>query len=208
VYSLESPLKATLLFPFFKFKNLFDHWDWFLGMFVLIYPDSLPCIALELFSHSERSIKKNMNIWIDGDACPKAIKEILFRAALKRKIMVIIVANHLATTPSSSFIKRVQVESGFDKADQYIIAHIIPSDLVITADIILADHVITKNAIALNPRGMLYTSNNMKHILAMRHLHESLRESGLIFGGVNALTSKEIQIFSHHLDKIITSLQL
>lgn len=146
-----------------------------------------------------------MNIWIDGDACPKAIKQILFRAATKRQVMVIIVANHLAQIPPSPFIKRVQVESGFDKADKYIVAHVAVSDLVITADIILADEVITKKAVALSPRGMLYTPNNMKQILTMRNLNESLRESGLVRGGLETLSAKEIQSFSNHLDRIITS---
>lgn len=146
-----------------------------------------------------------MKIWIDGDACPKAIKQILFRAAVKRRVMVIMVANHLAIVPSSPFIKRVQVESGFDKADDYIVSQIEALDLVITADIILADAVITKKAFALNPRGVLYNSNNMKQILATRHLNESLRESGLIRGGLDALNSKEIQAFSNNLDKILSS---
>lgn len=149
-----------------------------------------------------------MKIWIDGDACPKAIKQILFRAAVKRQVMVIIVANHLATVPPSPFIKRVHVESGFDKADNYIVLHLEPCDLVITADIILADEVIAKEALALSPRGMLYTPNNIKQILTMRHMNESLRESGLIRGGLEALNSKEIQNFSNHLDRIITSSQL
>ena len=148
-----------------------------------------------------------MKIWIDGDACPKAIKQILFRAAVKRGIVVIIVANHLAIVPPSPFIKRIQVESGFDKADKYIVTHMEPSDLVITADIILADEVITKEALALSPRGMLYTPNNIKQILTMRNMNESLRESGLIRGGLETLNSKEIQSFSNHLDKIITSHQ-
>jgi uncharacterized protein YaiI (UPF0178 family) len=148
-----------------------------------------------------------MNIWIDGDACPKAIKEIIFRAAMKRRVMVIIVANHLAITPPSSFIKSIQVESGFDKADQYIISKIEPFDLVITADIILADHVITKKALALNPRGMLYTFNNIKQILGIRNFHESLRESGQMCGRLDALNAKEIQMFSNNLDKILTSSQ-
>jgi uncharacterized protein len=148
-----------------------------------------------------------MKIWIDGDACPKAIKQIIFRAAVKRQVVVIIVANHLATIPPSAFIKRVQVESGFDKADKYIVTHIEARDLVITADIILADEVITKAAYALNPRGMLYTSNNMKQMLAMRNLNESLRENRLIRGGLDALNTKEIQSFSNQLDKIITASQ-
>ena len=147
-----------------------------------------------------------MKIWIDGDACPKAIKHILFRAAMKRHILVIIVANHLAMIPPSSFIKRVKVESGLDGADKYILAHIESRDLVITADIILADHVITKQAFALNPRGTFYSVNNIKQVLSMRHLNESLRESGLIQGGLESLSAKEIQSFSNHLDRLITQL--
>lgn len=145
-----------------------------------------------------------MKIWIDGDACPKAIKQILFRAAVKRQVMVIIVANHLVTIPPSPFIKRVQVAQGFDKADEYIITHVEKKDLVITADIIMADHLVSKEAIALNPRGTLYTANNIKTQLTSRNVNESLREGGLIRGGVEALNAKDIQSFSNHLDKIIT----
>lgn len=146
-----------------------------------------------------------MKIWIDGDGCPKAIKQILFRAAVKRQVMVMIVANHFALIPPSPFIKRVKVELGFDKADQYIVAHVKPRDLVVTADIILADEVITKEALALSPRGMLYSPNNIKQILAMRNLNESLRDTGVLQGGLEALSPKEIQKFSNHLDRIICS---
>ncbi|MBI2786296.1 MAG: YaiI/YqxD family protein [Legionella longbeachae] len=149
-----------------------------------------------------------MKIWIDGDACPKAIKHILFRAAVKREVMVIIVANHLAIVPPSAFIKRVQVEQGFDKADNYIVSQLEVGDLVITADIILADEVISKEALALSPRGVLYTPNNIKQILTMRHVNESLREGGFIRGGLDSLNSKEVQNFSNHLDKIIRSSQI
>jgi uncharacterized protein YaiI (UPF0178 family) len=148
-----------------------------------------------------------MNIWIDGDACPKVIKQIIFRAAVKRQVVVIIVANHLVIIPPSPFIKRVQVEQGFDKADNYITSHLNAGDLVITADIILADEVVAKEAVALNPRGTLYTPNNIKQTLTMRHMNESLRESGLIRGGIDSLNTKEVQHFSNHLDKIITSSQ-
>ena len=144
-----------------------------------------------------------MTIWIDGDACPRAIKDILFRAAIKRHIMVIIVANHLAVIPSSVYIKRIQVEAGFDKADKYIESHVEPKDLVITADIILADEVISKQADVLTPRGTLYTAKNIKQVLTMRHLNESLRENGMIRGGMDALSAKEIQNFSNHLDRTL-----
>lgn len=145
-----------------------------------------------------------MKIWIDGDACPKAIKQILFRAAINRHIPVIIVANHLVTIPPSPFIKRIKVDPGFDGADKYILAQVQNQDLVITADIILADHIITKQAFVLNPRGTLYSANNIKQVLSVRHVNESLRESGLIRGGLETLSAKEIQAFSNHLDRIIT----
>lgn len=145
-----------------------------------------------------------MKIWIDGDACPKAIKQIIFRAAIKRQVTVMIVANHLVTTPLSPFIKRVQVEQGFDKADHYIVSNLVPKDLVITADIILADEAISQGAQALSPRGMLFIPDNIKQILTMRHINESLRESGLIRSLTDPLSAREIQTFSNHLDKIIT----
>jgi uncharacterized protein YaiI (UPF0178 family) len=145
-----------------------------------------------------------MNIWIDGDACPKAMKQILFRAAHKRRVHLTIVANHLAIIPPSSFIKRVLVESGFDKADEYIVTRVQAQDLVITADILLADQVISKQALVLSPRGILYSENNIKQSLSMRNMNESLRESGLIRGGVEGLNAKEIQNFSNHLDRILS----
>ncbi|WP_131783348.1 YaiI/YqxD family protein [Legionella gresilensis] len=147
-----------------------------------------------------------MSIWVDGDACPKVIKQIIFRAAIKRSVLVTIVANHYAVIPPSPFIKRVIVSAGFDKADNYIITHLQSKELVITADIILADHVIAKQAYALNPRGTLYSANNIKQILSMRNLNESLRDNGLISGGADKLSSKEIQNFSNHLDRFISSL--
>lgn len=145
-----------------------------------------------------------MQIWIDGDSCPKPVKQILFKAAQKRKIMLFIVANHFATIPASPFIKRVVVELGFDVADNYIVKHVIPHDLVITSDIILANQVIEKKAIVLNSRGVLYSENNIKQALTIRNLNESLRSGGIQTLGQNELSSKEIQLFSNHLDRIIT----
>ena len=108
-----------------------------------------------------------MHIWIDGDACPKAIKEVLFRAAIKRKVTLYLVANHFVQLPPSPYIKRVIVSAGFDVADEYIVEHVQIHDLVITADIILADKIISKKALALNPKGTLYYKDNIKHVLAM-----------------------------------------
>ncbi|MDF1678726.1 MAG: YaiI/YqxD family protein [Legionellaceae bacterium] len=148
-----------------------------------------------------------MKIWIDGDACPKPIKQILFRAAIKRKVPLVIVANHLATTPPSPYIKKVQVSSGFDVADDYIVSQVSKHDLVITGDIILANSIIEKDAIALNPRGTRYSRDNIKQALATRNLNESLRSSGLIQGGPSPMSAKEVQLFSNHLDKLITQAQ-
>jgi uncharacterized protein YaiI (UPF0178 family) len=144
-----------------------------------------------------------MNIWIDGDACPKQVKQILFRAAVKRQVPLLIVANHFAHIPPSPFIKRVVVESGFDKADAYIVEHIKKSDLVITSDILLAELILEKGALALNPRGLLYTINNIKQMVTMRNINESLRSSGINHSGPAPLQQKEIVAFSNHLDKII-----
>ena len=146
-----------------------------------------------------------MAIWVDADACPNAIKQIIFRAAIKRQLTAYCVANKVITVPTSPHIKRVLVQSGFDKADQYIIEKAQQGDLVITADILLADSCVTKGMSALNPRGQLYTPHTIKQALAIRHLNESLRETGLVSGGPPPINAKDIQAFSQKFDKIITS---
>lgn len=147
-----------------------------------------------------------MQIWIDGDSCPKPIKQILFKAAQNRKIMLFIVANHFAIIPNSNFIKRILVTQGFDAADNYIVSHVSAKDLVITNDIILANQAIDRQAVVLNTRGILYTENNIKQALNIRNLNESLRSSGVQTGGPSELSAKEIQNFSNHLDRIIARL--
>ena len=144
-----------------------------------------------------------MHIWIDGDACPKPIKDLLFRAATRTQTHLIIVSNHPLTIPPSPYIKRQQVGSGFDVADNAIVAAMQPGDLVITADIPLADDVVTHGGIALNPRGELYTTNNIKQLLARRNLNESLRGAQLVRGGPDKFTAKEIQTFANTLDTIL-----
>lgn len=144
-----------------------------------------------------------MQIWVDADACPKVIKEILFRAAIRTKTQITLVANQLLNIPPSIFIKTMQVSSGFDVADHEIIRNVVPDDLVITADIPLADAVITKGAIALNPRGDLYTKNNIKQILSFRNLSMELRDIGIVRGGPPPLSSREIQAFANSLDKLL-----
>lgn len=142
-----------------------------------------------------------MKIWVDADACPKIIKEILFRAVERKQVHMVLVANQKIAFPASSYITNVQVEPGFDMADHYIVQHILPNDLVITADILLADSVISKKAIALNPRGELYSIQNIKHRVFVRNLSEELRGQGLISGGPGKLSPKEIRNFANHLDQ-------
>jgi uncharacterized protein YaiI (UPF0178 family) len=144
-----------------------------------------------------------MHIWVDADACPKVIKEILFRAANRTKKTMILVANQALTIPSSPFIKKVVVSSGFDVADNYIVTHLEPGDLVVTGDLPLADAVITKKGIALNPRGELYSEANIKQRLSMRNFSEQLRSSGIKTGGPSEISKKEIQAFANCLDQFL-----
>lgn len=144
-----------------------------------------------------------MQIWLDGDACPKAIKTILFRAAIRTKTTLIIVANHFPSAPASPFIKKWQVPFGFDSADNQILKDMKEGDLVITMDIPLADAVITQGGQVLNPRGEMYTIHNIKQCLAMRNLNESLRNNGLMQSSQAKMSSKETQNFANHLDKFL-----
>ncbi|MCW5589258.1 MAG: YaiI/YqxD family protein [Legionellales bacterium] len=146
-----------------------------------------------------------MKIWIDADACPKVIKEILFRAAKRTQIAVIVVANQLIAIPSNPFVTRKLVQAGFDKADDLIIQQVDSGDLVITADIPLADAVIAKGAMALNPRGKFYDKNNIKRHLSIRNNNEELRNAGMLTSGPAPLSNKEIQAFANCLDKLIST---
>jgi|SRR5580704_2483155 uncharacterized protein YaiI (UPF0178 family) len=145
-----------------------------------------------------------MKIWIDADACPKVIKEIIFRAALRLKIHVVLVANKPIHVPKTGFVSSVQVSSGFDVADNQILNDMNEGDLIITADIPLADAVIDKNGFALNPRGELYTKENIKDRLATRDLMAELRDSGLVTGGPKTLNLSDRQRFANQLDKLLT----
>lgn len=144
-----------------------------------------------------------MHIWVDADACPKIIKDILLRAVNRTKIPMTFVANQILQRFNSTLIKTVQVNAGFDMADNYIVQHLQANDLVITADIPLANAVIEKQAIALNPRGELYTMKNIKQRLALRDFSESLRSSGVITRGPEKLSKKDIQLFANHLNQIL-----
>ena len=145
-----------------------------------------------------------MKIWVDADACPVAIKEILFRAAERTQVPVTLVANQQVSTPRSQFITSIQVAQGFDVADNEIVKRLDQGDLVITADIPLAAEVIEKGGHALNPRGELYTRNNIRARLNMRDFMESLRSSGVATGGPAALSQSDRQSFANNLDKLLT----
>jgi len=144
-----------------------------------------------------------MAIWIDADACPNVVKEILFRAAQRTKISLILVANQPIRTPPSPYIKSIQVSAGFDVADNHIAQHVSPNDLVITADIPLAADVVEKEAIALNPRGEKYTKENIKQRLTMRNFMEEMRSTGQVSGGPPPLNQQDRQAFANALDRYL-----
>ena len=144
-----------------------------------------------------------MKIWVDADACPVVIKEILFKAAERSGILVTLVANQSIRIPPSRFIKFVRVSAGFDVADNEIVRRIVAGDLVITADIPLAAEVVDKGGVALNPRGELYTIENIRAQLNMRDFMDTLRSSGVETGGPSALNQGDRQKFANHLDKLI-----
>ncbi len=145
-----------------------------------------------------------MQIWVDADACPRAAKDVLFRVADRRAVKVTLVANQYLKTPPSPHIRAIVVPKGFDVADNEIVGRAEPGDLVITADVPLADELISKGVAALNPRGTLYTSENVRDHLQRRDMREQLRESGLVSGGPDAYGNKEVQAFANALDRYVT----
>ena len=147
---------------------------------------------------------KHLKIWVDADACPVVIKEILFRAAQRKKIQLTLVANHFMKTPASPYIHFKQVPAGFDVADNEIVKQLEQGDLVITGDIPLAAEVIEKGALALNPRGEMYTTDNIKQRLNMRDFMETMRSSGVeVGGGPPPLNHKDRQNFANQLDRLL-----
>lgn len=145
------------------------------------------------------------SIWVDADACPRVIKEILYRAAERVHIQVALVANQPLDIPPSRYIRAVQVASGFDVADNFIVQQAEPGDLVITADVPLAAELVDKGCLALNPRGELYTRNNIRQRLNMRDFMDSLRGSGMeVGGGPAALSSADRQAFANQLDRLLS----
>jgi uncharacterized protein YaiI (UPF0178 family) len=146
------------------------------------------------------SLKK---IWVDADACPNVIKEILFRAADRVGIQVILVANQPMQIPRSRHIRSIRVAAGFDVADNHIVQHLAADELVITADIPLAAEVIAKGCLALNPRGELYTEENVRQRLNMRDFMDTLRSSGVDTGGPASFSQADRQAFANQFDRLL-----
>ncbi|WP_341503431.1 YaiI/YqxD family protein [Gallaecimonas sp. GXIMD4217] len=144
-----------------------------------------------------------MKIWVDADACPVAIKEILFRAADRTRVAVTLVANHPMRVPPSPHVRFLQVAGGFDVADNEIVRRMEAGDLVVTQDIPLASEVIDQGGVALNPRGELYTRDNIRARLTMRDFMDTLRASGVDTGGPAAFSQADRQAFANQLDRLL-----
>jgi len=154
------------------------------------------------FEPSESS-RRQVQLWVDADACPKVIKDILFRAAERKQIICTLVANQHIPVANVTWLKSIQVPAGFDVADDRIVELIQPGDLAITADIPLAAKVVEKGAFALNPRGTFYTQENIRQRLGMRNLMEELRSSGVQTGGPATFSQQDRTAFANALDRFI-----
>ena len=144
-----------------------------------------------------------MQIWVDADACPGPIRDILYRAAERLQIQVALVANQPLSTPPSRLIRQIQVSSGYDVADDEIVRRVAAGDLVVTADIPLAAEVIARGAHALSPRGDLYSTENIRERLNLRDFMAELRSSGIDTGGPRAFSARDRQIFANQLDRFL-----
>lgn len=144
-----------------------------------------------------------ISIWVDADACPKVIREILFRAAVRVQRPLTLVANHLLPVPASEYITSRQVPQGFDVADDYIVAQVRTGDLVITSDIPLAAEVIDKGAAVISPRGEAFTAENIRQRLNMRDFMETMRSSVEVGGGPPPLNDRDKQTFANALDRYL-----
>jgi hypothetical protein len=155
--------------------------------------------------HNAESLQEDedMQIWVDADACPGAIKDILYRAAQRVRVPLVLVANQPLHPPKSPYIRTVQVPRGFDMADKHIAQSLEAGDLVITADIPLAAEAVQRGADAINPRGERYTDDNIRQRLAMRDLMDQLRSSGEITGGPPPLGQGDRQAFANALDRLL-----
>jgi len=145
-----------------------------------------------------------VRIWVDADACPKVIKEILYRAAERVQVLTTLVANSALRIPPSDFIRTLRVSQGSDVADHRIVQEVEPGDLVVTADIPLAAAVIARGAHALDPRGELYSEDNVRERLAIRNLMQDLRATGTLIDGPDPFGPRERRLFADHLDHLLT----
>ena len=165
---------------------------------------SILCSTLRMITPQSQT--PECKIWVDADACPKVIKEILYRVADRVPVMVILVANQPLQVPRSPYIHTVQVPSGYDVADHHIVEKSTPGDLVITADIPLAAEVIGQGCMALNPRGELYDKENIRQRLNMRDFFDSLRSSGIHTGGPSSISQSDRTAFANQLDRLLSRL--
>jgi len=147
-----------------------------------------------------------MIIYVDADACPKAVKELIYRTADKRKVKTILVANNNINTPMSEFISNIIVKKGADEADNKIVELVEDGDLVISSDVPLADRVIEKGALVITTYGKLYTKDDIKHFLSKRNFYTELRNNGFETSGPPAMTNKEITSFANEFDRTLTKL--
>ena len=152
------------------------------------------------------SEKKEFKIWVDADACPKVVKELIFKASFRLDIPVCLVANSYMNFPQGGKISSIQVDQGADVADFYIVEHVCENDLVITADIPLASLVVEKKAIAINPRGEAYTEENISERLSVRDFMQDLRDSGVDTGGPAPFGPKDKESFANSLNRLLTKM--
>ncbi len=145
-----------------------------------------------------------MKIWVDADGCPRAVKDVVFRAAQRRQIATVLVANRMLAAPKSRWITSIVVSAGLDVADDWIAEHVVKEDVVITADIPLAARVVESGATGINPRGEEYTERNVRERLSVRDFMHELRESGVQTGGAPPFGPKDKQRFANALDRILT----
>lgn len=148
-------------------------------------------------------MQRKKQIWVDADACPNVIKTILYRAAERCQCMLILVANSPLTVPGSRWIKKITVEQGFDVADKYIVNRVIEGDIVVTADIPLADELVARKVKVISPRGELFTQENIRQRLQMRDILEQVRDSGIRTGGPAPFSARDKQLFANQLDRLL-----
>ncbi len=146
-----------------------------------------------------------MTIWVDADACPGAIKDILYRAAERVRVRLVLVANRPLRVPRSPYIRALRVGAGFDVADRHIADQLAAGDLVITADVPLAAEVVARGALALNPRGELYDEESIGEALAVRNLMDELRSGGVETGGPASFSSSDRHAFAAELDRLLAA---